>query len=65
MELLASLVLDRSGIALQPSDVSLQQLVLVLQLFNLGIQRAILMPLALVHSQAIGPEHHVVAHPNR
>jgi hypothetical protein len=65
VQLLASLVLDRVGIALQPVNVPLQGFVFSLQVMQLTVKALCVLPFLLVHGQAILTKDDVVPHSQR
>lgn len=60
MELLAGLVFDLVGIALEALDVALQEVVLVLELLHFDVEGAGLVALLLVDGDAVCAEDDVV-----
>ncbi|MCU1253250.1 MAG: hypothetical protein JWQ49_6279 [Edaphobacter sp.] len=65
MQFLPRLMFDRIWITLQPANVPLQLLVLLLQTPQLQLEALSILPLLLVRRQPVLSEDHVVTHRQR
>jgi len=65
VQLLPSLVLDGVGIALEPVDMLLQAIILLLEFLHLKLELTGLLPLLLVYRNPVRAEDDVISHTHR